>query len=170
MDAALIQIPLEGQQDEAEEGVHIRFAGAQNPLFVVREGIANEGPTDPYAFLPDRVRPFKDSNDGIEIRGDRRPVGYYDGCFEHERDCFSTITLQLQKGDMLYLFSDGFPDQFGGPRGKKFQYGAFKRLLTRIHQEPLQKQKKRLERALEGWKCESDEEQTDDVLVMGIRL
>ncbi|MFB6257989.1 MAG: GAF domain-containing SpoIIE family protein phosphatase [Flavobacteriales bacterium] len=166
MDASMVQIAMDDLSSGSSSKTEVQFAGAQNPLYVIRKGIVDEGPSDPYAFLPDRIRPFKDSRNGIEVKGDRTPVAYN----EFNSENFQTITLELQKGDMLYLFSDGFADQFGGPRGKKLQYGAFKRLLTQIHKDPLEKQKVRLEGALESWKNESEQEPTDDVLVLGVRL
>lgn len=166
MDAAMIQIPLKDLDQKEGEKVHIQFAGAQNPLYVFRKGIADEGPSDPFAFLPQRVCPFKDDRDGIEVKGDRKPVGYNGSSSEK----FKTITLELQKGDMLYLFSDGFADQFGGARGKKFKYGSFKRLLKQIYQDSMEDQKARLDRTLKAWQNESGQEATDDVLVLGTRL
>ncbi|MFB6258650.1 MAG: PP2C family protein-serine/threonine phosphatase, partial [Flavobacteriales bacterium] len=114
----------------------------------------------------DPVRPFKKSSDGIEIKGDGQPVGYD----EHTKEPFTTVKLQLRKGDMLYLFSDGYADQFGGPKGKKFRYGPFKQLLESLHENPLQKQKRELDNTFEDWKNESQQEQIDDVVVVGVRL
>ncbi len=166
MDAALLRIPLD------EEGTKtIAFAGAQNPLYLVRKGIAEK---DPRSLLEDlsglgineRLKPFKKSSDGIEIKGDPIPVGYD----EYASGDFTTVSLQLQKGDMLYIFSDGYADQFGGPKGKKFRYGPFKELMTRIHEQALEDQKEELDRTFEEWKEESEQEQIDDVVVIGIRI
>ncbi|MFB6258648.1 MAG: tetratricopeptide repeat protein [Flavobacteriales bacterium] len=175
MDAALVKIPIpetkaktpSGDEDEIE----VEFAGAQNPLYVIRKGIVEEPPS---AFMKyqgeslegDPVKPFKRSSDGIEIKGDKQPVGYD----EYAKDAFTTIVLKLRKGDMLYFFSDGYADQFGGPKGKKFQYGPFKRLLASIHERPLEDQKQELDKTFEKWKNESQHEQIDDVVVIGVRL
>ncbi len=104
-----------------------------------------------------------------EIRGTRRPIGgagkYYK---EGEEPPFEVFRLQLQKGDTFYLFSDGFIDQFGGPEGKKFSKRRFKELLIAIHKEPMERQRALIEEAFEKWK--GDNEQTDDVMVIGVRV
>ncbi len=166
MDAALLRIPL------ADEGTkEVAFSGAQNPLYVVRKGIAIEedlsGPKDLTGQdRSDRLKPFKKSSDGIEIKGDPMPVGYD----EYTSGDFSTVFLEVRKGDMLYMFSDGYADQFGGPKGKKFRYGPFKKLLAELHEKPVEEQKQELDRTFEEWKAESQQEQIDDVVVMGVRV
>jgi len=78
----------------------------------------------------------------------------------------------LEKGDAVYLFSDGYADQFGGPEsyagGKKFKYNRFKNLLVDIHQKPMTKQKEILVQEFEAWKGKL--EQVDDVCIFGIRI
>jgi len=76
--------------------------------------------------------------------------------------------LQLNKGDQLYLFTDGFADQFGGPKGKKFKYRQFQELLLANAEKSMKEQKTALEKAIEQWR--GDLEQVDDILVIGIRL
>lgn len=170
MDAALLRIPVEGSSDPSNEEVEVQFAGANNPLYVVREGIGEDPPLvrterqgeeheDPH-FLP-----FRDSSDGIEIKGDAQAVGYN----ERGEGAFTTVHLRLKKGDMCYIFSDGYADQFGGPRGKKFRYRPFKELLAEIHRSSLEEQKETLKRHFEEWKDESEQEQLDDVVVIGVR-
>jgi serine phosphatase RsbU (regulator of sigma subunit) len=92
------------------------------------------------------------------------PVG------KHDRDTvsFTQHSVALQSGDMIYSFTDGLPDQFGGPRGKKFMYKQFKELLASISQLPANEQSKMLNSKLNEWKGEL--EQVDDVLVFGIRV
>jgi serine phosphatase RsbU (regulator of sigma subunit) len=75
---------------------------------------------------------------------------------------------ELKEGDMLYLFSDGFPDQKGGPNKKKFYYQPFKDLLISIHTLPVEEQKQKLESTIANWI--GGGEQIDDILVMGIRI
>ena len=78
--------------------------------------------------------------------------------------------LTLQKNDIIYLFTDGYVDQFGGPQGKKLKYPKFRKLLLEIHQKPLNQQKRLLENFLENWKNEYKEDpfhQLDDVSVIG---
>ena len=95
---------------------------------------------------------------------DRQPVGYYLG----EEKKFTNHIFQLEKGDMIYVFSDGYPDQFGGPKGKKFKYSQLKELLFSISQKPIEEQKKILNNAMDEWKGHL--EQIDDMCVIGVRV
>ena len=81
---------------------------------------------------------------------------------------FNSHSLNLQKGDTLYLFTDGYADQFGGPKGKKFKYKQFQEMLLANSQKPMAEQQKILEDTLNDWK--GNLEQVDDVLVIGIRV
>jgi serine phosphatase RsbU (regulator of sigma subunit) len=74
----------------------------------------------------------------------------------------------LKKGDVIYVFSDGFPDQFGGPRGKKYNSKQFKLFLLSISQLPMEKQRELIEKEFFDWK--GDLEQIDDLCVIGIRI
>ena len=78
------------------------------------------------------------------------------------------ILTNLEKGDVLYLYSDGFPDQFGGPQYKKYKYSRFREFLLSISSRPLTEQKQMLTDEFEKWKGKN--EQTDDVLVIGFKL
>ncbi len=159
MDAALLRIPLNNKETK-----EVVFAGAQNPLYVARKGIGDVGAT--HVSPADRMKPFKKSSNGIEVKGDPMPVGYD----EHASGDFTTVSLQVREGDMLYMFSDGYADQFGGPKGKKFRYGPFKKLLAELHEKPVEEQKRELDRVFEEWKAESQQEQIDDVVVVGVRV
>ncbi len=86
----------------------------------------------------------------------------------HGKEPFTNHEIKMIKGDVIYLFSDGFPDQFGGPDGKKYMNKRMKELLLKIHQEPMSKQRGRLLTELDDWKGEL--EQVDDVIVMGVRF
>ena len=99
----------------------------------------------------------------IVLAADKQPVGV----FENETD-FTQQHLQLQKGDVIYLFSDGFADQFGGVNGKKFKYKPFRELLLSIAELPTKEQQMKLDGFFENWKGVYD--QTDDVCVVGIRI
>lgn len=99
----------------------------------------------------------------IEYKGNNMPVAYYDNMTD-----FSRHTIQLEKGDRVYLFTDGFPDQFGGPHGKKFKYKPFKELLLEVHERPMEEQRRILQMVFDEWKGHLD--QIDDVLVMGLRF
>jgi serine phosphatase RsbU (regulator of sigma subunit) len=81
---------------------------------------------------------------------------------------FTNHCIKLKKDDQFYLFSDGYPDQFGGPEDKKFKYSALKKLLVKISKKPLKTQQKELERNFINWKADS--EQLDDVLLIGIKI
>jgi serine phosphatase RsbU (regulator of sigma subunit) len=117
----------------------IRFAGANNPLFLIRNG------------------------ELTEIKGDKMPVALHEHMLE-----FESREIELSKDDKLYIFSDGFVDQFGGPKGKKFMKKRFKETLLKIYELPMQRQREELNRVFEEWKGEN--EQLDDVLVIGIKI
>lgn len=85
-----------------------------------------------------------------------------------ENKNFECHCIDLQKGDSLYLFSDGYPDQFGGPKNKKFMMGRFNKLLLSVQDLPMKDQCPKLKETFNNWKGNS--EQIDDVMVMGIRL
>lgn len=115
------------------------FAGANNPLWHCRNGAITE------------------------IAADRQPIGF------HElSQPFTNKTIELQTGDMIYLFTDGFADQFGGPQGKKFKYKQLKELLISVSETNCAQQHERLKSAFENW--QGTLEQVDDVLVIGIRI
>jgi serine phosphatase RsbU (regulator of sigma subunit) len=118
---------------------HLKFAGANNDMIVLRK------------------------EELIELSADKQPVGKFDNAKP-----FSCQSLDLQAGDALYLFTDGFADQFGGEKGKKFKYQSFKKLLAEASQKPVSHQKDILHHAFESWKAEF--EQLDDVCVIGVRV
>ncbi|MFW5820831.1 MAG: ligand-binding sensor domain-containing protein [Bacteroidota bacterium] len=128
-----------------KEKMLLEYAGAFNPLYIVRD------------------------NKLIEFKGDRMSIGAdNDPLNKTKKDKkFSRHTIQLRNTDMIYLFSDGYADQFGGPEGKKFKYRRFRHLLLTIHQLPLEKQKQFLDESIEEWRGEID--QIDDILVIGIK-
>jgi serine phosphatase RsbU (regulator of sigma subunit) len=99
-----------------------------------------------------------------ELKGSRYPIGFYSGVEKQ----FDTETFQLQKEDSLYLFTDGFIDQFGGERNKKLNKTNFKDLLNTITEMNMEEQEAFLEYAFNNWKQDND--QTDDVLVIGIKI
>ncbi len=171
MDAALIRIPLSKNQNGNPNSQKVAFAGANNPLYVVKEGVASRIPEPSFyrqgrTIDPEeeRIRTFRKSSDGFEVKGDKMAVGYEPDAAE----AFTTIELDIPPDAMLYIFSDGYADQFGGSKGKKFRYGPFKELLARIHSMDPKEQKAELDRVFEEWKAE--QEQVDDVCVVGIRV
>lgn len=117
----------------------LEFAGANNPLYVVRGG-------EVLSYGPD-----KNAIGSLELD----PTAFHD----HQ--------VLLEPGDMVYLFSDGYADQFGGHKGKKFMYRRFRELLVSISQEPIERQRTRLHEEFNSWR--GAHEQVDDILVMGFR-
>jgi serine phosphatase RsbU (regulator of sigma subunit) len=145
-----------GQSDESKDGMDIalcvinmknkmmQFAGAYNPLIILRD--ENGAP------------------ELIEMKGDRMPVGFYHGLDKS----FTNNEIQLKIGDTLYIFSDGFMDQIGGNEDKKYMSKNFKKLLLEIYEQPLYSQKEILDKTFKEWM--RGHSQTDDVLVIGVRM
>jgi PAS domain S-box-containing protein len=103
------------------------------------------------------------NNTVLEFRGSRYPIGQYG----NENKVFEKIEIELLQGDQIYIFSDGFVDQFGGENGKKLNRARFKELLLTIADMEMKEQEAFLEYAFNNWK--QQEEQTDDVLVIGLK-
>ena len=123
-----------------EDTGELQYAGANNPLYLVREGKLQE------------------------IKADKMPVGIN----AIEEKSFTNHNVSLISNDMIYIFSDGFADQFGGERDKKYKYGPFKKLITGLADKDLVIQKQMLIAEFLDWK--GNAVQVDDVLIMGIRL
>ncbi len=117
------------------------FAGAKNPLYYVREGELH--------ILP----------------GSKSPIGSHQF---HKNKVFESYPVVIQPGDVVYMFSDGFQDQFGGPSGRKYMKKRFRELLLSISHLPMSVQQTRLQEEFENW--QGDWAQTDDVLVMGVKV
>ncbi len=103
------------------------------------------------------------NNQLIELKADRQPIGFY-----YKEKEFTAKTIELQKNDMFYMFSDGYIDQFGGSNYKKFTRKRFKELLANIANLSTSDQYQLLDKQFKDWK--QDEEQIDDIIVMGIRI
>jgi serine phosphatase RsbU (regulator of sigma subunit) len=99
-----------------------------------------------------------------EIKGSKYPIG----STQYAEKEFIEHTINFAKGDAIYLYSDGYPDQFGGERNTKFMVKKFKQLLQQIEPLPMPNQKDQLEQTFHTW--QGHEKQTDDVLVVGIRF
>lgn len=123
----------------ALRGNTLQFSGAHNPLWLVRDGQL------------------------MEYKGDKQPVGK----FSHATP-FSTQIIQLEKGDAFYILTDGYVDQFGGEKGKKFKASNLKELVLSIHKEPMNHQHEILLKKFGEWK--GNLEQVDDVCVIGVRV
>lgn len=103
----------------------------------------------------------------VYVKGSRNSVGgHYDK--EAERKEFQDEGFQLSEGDIIYMFSDGYPDQFGGPLGKKFKMVRLKNLLRDIHDKSMEEQHNYIKSNFNLWK--EDLEQVDDVLFMGLKV
>jgi serine phosphatase RsbU (regulator of sigma subunit) len=106
------------------------------------------------------------------FRGDElftlEPDKFAIGSFNHGEKLYTNKSFQLEKGDRIYLFSDGFQDQFGGPKGKKFMKKRFRELIHELQSEPLSHHLSKLESTLNEW--QGKEEQVDDILVIGIEI
>lgn len=120
------------------------FAGANNPLWLFRKE--------------------KNELKLMEFAPDKRPIGYFKG----QGLPFTNHEIELKPNDTLYIFSDGYADQFGGPKGKKFKYKQIKEILTEINDLPMHKQEEQLLQRFEKWR--GNLEQTDDVCIIGIRV
>ncbi|MBL4577029.1 MAG: SpoIIE family protein phosphatase [Flavobacteriales bacterium] len=154
MDMALLSFEL-GERHTTPKSV--QYSGAGNPLYFIRKGIASVENAEKLGF-----KPFEE--DLGEWKGDRTPIG---GSTEQGYE-FGSDSIELQEGDTMYIFSDGFPDQFGGEKGKKFLSKRLKKLLLSIQDETMQRQKEILEQTMADWMGEL--EQVDDLLVIGIRV
>lgn len=118
----------------------LQYSGANNPLYHIRDRVLTE------------------------IKADKMPVGV-DAI---EESSFTNHTVQLKPGDTVYIFSDGYPDQFGGPNNKKFKYGPLRELLIGISEKSMEKQREALDQEITRWK--GDHEQVDDILIFGIQF
>lgn len=118
----------------------IEYAGAYNPLYLIRNG------------------------ELLEYKADRMPVGVY----HIEKESFTNHEIKTQKGDVIYIFSDGYVDQFGGPGQTKFKTANFKKLLLEINEKPMKEQQQILDERFAKWKGDLD--QIDDVILIGIRF
>ena len=137
MDASLIKV------DEKKKTVS--FAGANNPIYIIRDG------------------------ELTEFKGDKMHIGRIEKIDLH----YKQQEIPYKEGDCLYLFSDGFPDQFGGPKGKKYMYKQFKKKLIEISDLEMTVQYNILQKELKNWidqQAQNGIEQIDDILVIGIRL
>ncbi len=117
-----------------------------------------------YAAANNSIYLYSSLKNEIEVlKPCKQPVGSYP-----KQQPFLCHELQLEKGDFVYLFTDGFADQFGGPQGKKFKYNAFKNVILKNVSAPINDQRFALEKALKDWM--NDYEQVDDICIMGVQI
>lgn len=142
----------EGKEGEAKDGMDIalciidlekmkmQYAGAYNPLYLFR------------------------NNELMEVKADRMPIGIW----VKEKESFTNNVIDLQKGDVFYIFSDGYQDQFGGEDGQKFKTKNYKKFLLEIHQKPMKEQREILDKRIDEWRGKW--EQIDDIIIVGVRV
>jgi len=120
--------------------MELEYSGANNPLYIIR------------------------NNEFIIVKADKFAIA----SFDPETRVYTTHKVEIQKGDVLYLFTDGYADQFGGERGKKFLYKHFRDTLLDVHKKSMSEQHDYLKHQIEDW--QGPYEQVDDILVIGIRI
>ncbi|MBU0765770.1 MAG: SpoIIE family protein phosphatase, partial [Bacteroidetes bacterium] len=157
-----------------EKENYVQWAGANNPLYLIRKQKTDNDLLTYYANEKETTLEPNLTESGFnlfELKPDKMPIAIF-----VLMDNFTNNVVHLQDGDTLYMFSDGFADQFGGPKGKKFKYKTFKELLLNNQEKPLPEQKLILDDAIEAWKAHDDPvsghdhfEQIDDICVIGIR-
>ncbi len=148
---AIIIEEFEKSDEEVKDGMDIslcalhndrstmKWAGANNPLWIVRNG------------------------ELIEMKADKQPIGKYAAL-----NPFTTHTISLEENDTIYIFTDGYQDQFGGDKGKKFKASQLKQLLITITNKPIEQQKQILAHNFMEWK--NNHEQVDDVCIIGVKI
>lgn len=167
----------QGESGEQKDGMDIticsinietkicQFSGANNPIYLISKNIQIPDSECKKVYSDPEIK-----SELIEIKGDKMPIAIY-----VKMDRFNTHEFQLSKGDKIYMFSDGFADQFGGPEGKKFKYLQFKKILLSSSQESMSDQKIALENAFIDWINTENStglpyEQVDDVVVLGVEI
>ena len=156
MDISLLSVTNSNRRErESESHSHsdsrtvLRWAGANNPLWIIRTCAEKDRSND--------------ATEVEEIKADKQPIGLY-GALKP----FTSHEISLQTGDRIYLFSDGYADQFGGPKGKKMKKGKFKELLISIKNQSMREQQETLNKTFENWK--GSHEQIDDVCIVGVKI
>lgn len=141
-----------GRKDEARDGMEmslciidfdqlkLQFAGAYRPLYIIKK------------------------QELLEFKADKMPIGIYEG----KRRTFTNQDVQLEKDDCIYLSTDGYADQIGGPKRRSFKSKYLKELLLKIHEKEMKEQHRILDTTIEDWRGEV--EQIDDILIMGIKV
>jgi len=125
------------------ESRKLEFAGARSPLINIQNGELHQ------------------------VKGDKMSIG---GTVREVERSFTTHEIDISKPTSFYLFSDGYQDQFGGEKGKKFMGKQLRNLLFEIHEKPMQEQREILDQRIREWMAVGDEEQIDDILVVGVRV
>jgi ligand-binding sensor domain-containing protein/serine phosphatase RsbU (regulator of sigma subunit) len=141
MDIALCSLELLANNNTQKDVALLKYAGANNPLWIIKNG----------------------SEEVFEIKADKQPIGKYS-----DNKPFTTHDIFLDKGDIIYIFTDGFQDQFGGEKGKKFKPANLRSLLLSVKNQNLQDQRTAILNAFDAWK--GNLEQVDDICLIGVRI
>ncbi len=145
MDLSLVKMNL--------KTFEVSWAGANNPIWII------PGNNRELAFVDPKYK-YRELN---EIKPNKQPIAHH-----HIMTPFTNHKFKLEKGDLFYLFSDGYADQFGGEKGKKFKYKSLMNLMIETKAQPLSEVKERMNQVFQDWKGEL--EQIDDVCIMGVRV
>ncbi|MCB9364930.1 MAG: tetratricopeptide repeat protein [Flavobacteriales bacterium] len=163
---------LETRSQKPETVALLQYAGAHNPLWIIRSvaSSADEGSVSRSKGQQLTSSRYEQSStqtdrqfDLIEIKADKQPIGKFE-----KPTPYTTNKIELQKGDSIYIFSDGYIDQFGGDKGKKFKAKSFKELILSIQDKSMEEQKIALDNAFKIWKGDLD--QLDDVCIIGVKV
>ena len=119
----------------------VEYAGAHRPLYIMKNGMMNE------------------------VKGNKFPIG--GGIFKNQTS-FTNTKIKMEEGDSIYFSSDGFPDQFGGPEGRKFGPKRVREIIEQVHKTSMTEAMNRFDTDWEAWR--GDTKQTDDVLLIGIKF
>ncbi|HET6245912.1 MAG: SpoIIE family protein phosphatase [Bacteroidetes bacterium] len=137
----------------------LEYSGANNSMYLVRKS------NIPLNLNGEFINPVFENSDVrlFEIKADKQPIGSFDN-----RKAFTNHLLELMKDDTIYVFTDGYADQFGGQNGKKFKYNQLKELFVSIHNLTMEEQQVVLAKTIEDWK--GNLEQIDDICIVGVKI
>ena len=168
---------LSGEKGENKDGMdmslyklniktnEIEWSGSNNPLWIVTQNLDNY--SDILNQQEHKITVFKTSETAteglIEIKPDKQSI-----CYSEDAKPFTKHVFKLHKNDSIYIFTDGFADQFGGEKGKKFKYRSLKQLILEIEKLPMEQQKKKMNATFENWR--GPLEQIDDVCLIGLKI
>lgn len=156
-----------GKKEEQKDGMdlafvaydikkmEVQFSGANNPLYLIKNNTQDDCKD---------LEPTIDNDKFVQIKADKMPIGIY----HKEKDHFTNHIINVTKGDVLYLLSDGYIDQTGGKKGRKFLAKNFKKLICKIYKKPMYEQYEIIDETFSDWQKEQN--QVDDVLVFGLKL
>jgi tetratricopeptide (TPR) repeat protein len=140
---------------------NLQFAGAYNPVYIIRK--VDNNTLEENLLLQENCTAFKNEYNLFEIKADKMPVSIYDNMSPFVNNEFT-----LQKDDTIYMFSDGYSDQFGGQEEKKFKAKPFKNMLLELQKQSMENQMDSINKAHLDWK--GNLAQIDDILVVGIKV